>query len=90
MAAWKIGNALIVGLCLLSLGPAVPVAFSQTSLGTLRGAVADQQGGVLPGATITARHVATNTIQSTVSGEQISHGAANEIQTMASRAETIA
>jgi outer membrane receptor protein involved in Fe transport len=36
---------------------------AQTALGTLRGAVLDEQGGALPGATVTIRHVDTNTVQ---------------------------
>jgi outer membrane receptor protein involved in Fe transport len=48
---------------------ATPAA-AQTSLGTLRGIVSDEQRGVLPGATVTARHVATNTTHTTVSGER--------------------
>jgi outer membrane receptor protein involved in Fe transport len=43
---------------------------AQTALGTLRGVVLDQQGGALPGATVTVRQVETNTVQTTVtSGE---------------------
>ncbi len=38
-------------------------AAAQTALGTLRGVVLDQQGGVLPGVTITVRQVETNTLQ---------------------------
>jgi Carboxypeptidase regulatory-like domain/TonB-dependent Receptor Plug Domain len=34
--------------------------FAQTSLASLRGKVADEQGGVLPGATVTARQIETN------------------------------
>lgn len=43
-------------------------AAAQTALGTLRGAVLDEQGAALPGATITIRHVDTNTIETLVSG----------------------
>src|SRR5438552_9538161 len=39
---------------------------AQTSLATLRGKVTDEQGGVLPGATVTARHVETNTTRTGV------------------------
>ena len=45
-------------------------AAAQTSLGTLRGTVTDEQRAVLPGATVTVRHVATNTVQSTVTGDR--------------------
>jgi len=41
-------------------------AFAQTSLATLRGKAMDQQGGVLPGATVTVRHVETNTTRTSV------------------------
>src|SRR5947209_10775716 len=40
--------------------------FAQTSLATLRGKAIDQQGGVLPGATVTVRHVETNTTRTSV------------------------
>ncbi len=43
---------------------------AQTALGTLRGVVLDQQGGALPGATVTVRQVETNTVQTiATSGE---------------------
>jgi len=45
-------------------------ATAQTSLGTLRGIVGDEQRGVLPGATVTVRHLATNTTHSTVTGDR--------------------
>ena len=34
--------------------------FAQTSLASLRGKVSDEQGGVLPGATVTVRQIETN------------------------------
>src|SRR5262245_24010931 len=46
---------------------AAPPAPAQTALGTVRGAVLDQQGAVLPGVTITLRQVETNTAQIAVS-----------------------
>ncbi len=42
------------------------VASAQTALGTLRGTVVDEQGGALPGVTITIRHLETNTVESVV------------------------
>lgn len=42
------------------------VLAAQTALGTLRGTIADEQGGALPGVTVTIRHVGTNTVQTTV------------------------
>src|SRR5438552_2201772 len=44
----------------------VSAASAQTSLATLRGKVTDQQGGVLPGATVTARQTETNTTRTSV------------------------
>ena len=43
--------------------------FAQTSLATLRGKVTDQQGGVLPGVTVTARQTDTNTTRSGATNE---------------------
>lgn len=60
------GFALV--LVLGFLGSAAP-ALAQTSFGTFRGAIADEQGGVLPGVTVTARQTATNTTQVAVTGE---------------------
>src|SRR5262247_226023 len=58
-------------LCALGLIAALlaaaPPAPAQTALGTVRGAVLDQQGAVLPGVTITLRQVDTNTSQTVVS-----------------------
>jgi outer membrane receptor protein involved in Fe transport len=44
-------------------------ASAQTSLATLRGKVLDEQGGVLPGATVTARQTETNTTRTGVTNE---------------------
>jgi hypothetical protein len=43
---------------------------AQTALATLRGTALDEQGGALPGATVTVRQVDTNTVQTTVTGSQ--------------------
>jgi outer membrane receptor protein involved in Fe transport len=43
---------------------------AQTALGTLRGTVLDDQGGALPGATVTVRQIETNTVTTSTSGEQ--------------------
>jgi hypothetical protein len=43
-----------------------PASDAQTIQATIRGKVVDQQGGVLPGVTITARHVDTNTTRTVV------------------------
>ena len=53
--------ALIAALVAASPGSA------QTALGTVRGAVLDQQGAVLPGVAVTLRQVDTNTSQTVVS-----------------------
>ena len=44
----------------------VASASAQTSMGIVRGSVNDEQGGGLPGVTVTARQVETNTTRSTV------------------------
>jgi outer membrane receptor protein involved in Fe transport len=44
-------------------------AASQTTFATLQGRITDDQGAVLPGATVTARHVSTNTTKSVVTTE---------------------
>src|SRR5262245_66580407 len=56
------GAAVAMCVCLV---PAFAVA--QTSFAALAGTVTDAQGGSLPGATITLRHVDTNTTRSGVS-----------------------
>src|SRR5262245_60223093 len=45
-----------------------PASAQTLTTGTLSGTVADQQGGVLPGATVTATHEPTGTKYETVSG----------------------
>jgi hypothetical protein len=57
-------------LVLLTLGVliAASAARAQTALGTLRGVVLDQQGGALPGVTVTMRQVSTNTMTTAVTG----------------------
>ncbi len=57
--------AVVVGL----LAVTIP-AFAQTALGTLRGTVRDQQGGALPGVTLTVRQVETNTATTVVTGAE--------------------
>jgi outer membrane receptor protein involved in Fe transport len=44
----------------------VALASAQTALGTLRGIVLDEQGGALPGVTVTVRQADTNTVQTIV------------------------
>src|SRR5580765_930761 len=55
-------SSLVAGLLLFAV-----VVDAQTALGTSRGTVLDEQGGALPGVTVTIRHVETNTVQTTVS-----------------------
>ena len=50
---------------LLTMGLAAP-AWAQGERGVIGGTVADAQGGVLPGVTVTARNINTGVIQSTV------------------------
>src|SRR5438045_1156064 len=64
----KVRLALGLALALCVLGAAAGSA--QTALGSLRGSVLDQQGGTLPGVAVTARHVATNTVQTTVTAAE--------------------
>ncbi len=56
-------------LVALAAAFAAPVR-AQTAFATLRGTVHDEQGGVLPGVTITVRQLETNTTRSTVTNEQ--------------------
>ncbi len=58
-----------LALVALAFATTVPPVHAQTSLATLRGKVTDQQGAVLPGATVTARQTETNTIRTGVSNE---------------------
>lgn len=53
----------------LALATTLPSVHAQTSLATLRGKITDQQGAVLPGATVTARQTETNTVRTGVSNE---------------------
>ena len=60
---------LVVGV-LLAVLLAAASGGAQTALGTLRGTVLDDQGGALPGASITVRQIETNSVATTTSGEQ--------------------
>lgn len=57
----------LLALVVLWMLVAVPVVSAQTGQAELRGTVLDEQGGVLPGATITARHVETGATRTVVS-----------------------
>lgn len=69
MTSRNLGRMLAAALLIEAALSLVP-AGAQTSMGTLRGIVSDEQRGVLPGATITARHLATNATHTTVTGER--------------------
>ena len=45
-------------------------AIGQATTGTIRGVVRDQQGGVVPGVTVTVRQVDTNVVRTTVTSAQ--------------------
>lgn len=62
-------KASIVALAVLAIALMVPPSVgAQTALGTIRGTLQDEQGGALPGVTVTARQTATNMTQTAVSG----------------------
>src|SRR5438034_11762868 len=55
-----------ISVVAVALTVTASAAVAQTSLATLRGKVTDEQGGVLPGATVTARQIETNTTRTSV------------------------
>ena len=65
LAANRLAAGIIVALALTI----AVSASAQTSLATLRGKVLDEQGGVLPGATVTVRQTETNTTRTGVTNE---------------------
>src|SRR3954447_16783472 len=62
-AVWSLAAA----LC-LSLLASAPLAAQTVTTGNITGVVADAQGGVLPGAVVTATHTETGTSYEAVSG----------------------
>src|ERR1035437_10226900 len=62
----RLVDGIVASLAVLML---VASASAQTSLATLRGKVLDEQGGVLPGATVTVRQTETNTTRTGVTNE---------------------
>jgi outer membrane receptor protein involved in Fe transport len=61
-------SCLLCGVLTAPLPLMLGAAGAQTALGTLRGDVIDEHGGALPGVTITARDLQTNTVVRAVSG----------------------
>jgi len=62
------GRSGYVGLLAMLACLAFPTApAAQSTTGTMRGTVRDEQGAVVPGATLTMRNVATNAVQTAVS-----------------------
>jgi len=57
-----------LALCLGLAGLGVRPAHAQSTTGNLSGTVIDESGGVLPGATVSAKHEPTGTQSSTVTG----------------------
>jgi outer membrane receptor protein involved in Fe transport len=71
-------RASLIALAVLAIALTVaPAVTAQTALGTIRGTLQDEQGGALPGVTITARQTATNTTQTAVSGTSGQYFVAN-------------
>jgi hypothetical protein len=59
---------LLAFLSFCALAPAGPLA-AQTTFAELRGTVVDEQGAAVPGATVTATHVETGQVRTTVTSE---------------------
>src|SRR5688572_6248595 len=52
----------ILCCCFVLFGLTVPAAFAQETTATVTGTVTDQSGGVLPGVSVSLRHVATGRV----------------------------
>ena len=65
MTGHSASKRILIALSLVSASVAI---FGQTTA-SIRGTIRDEQGAILPRATLTARQVDTNTVRSTVSGE---------------------
>src|SRR5438552_9507176 len=55
-------GAIVLLMTVLLLSPVSSSAIAQTNTGEVGGVVKDISGGVLPGATVTARHAATGAV----------------------------
>jgi outer membrane receptor protein involved in Fe transport len=62
----RLADGIVASLAVLMLAASTS---AQTSLATVRGKVVDQQGGALPGATVTVRQAETNTTRTGVTNE---------------------
>jgi hypothetical protein len=61
---------LVLCCCLTLFALTTPAAFAQETTATVGGMVTDQSGGVLPGATISLKHLATGRLYETVTGTE--------------------
>jgi hypothetical protein len=66
MAALRRLSLCVVGVVLLAFG----LVEAQSTTGVIQGLVRDEQQGVVPGATVTVRHVDTNMTRVVVTGDQ--------------------
>jgi Carboxypeptidase regulatory-like domain/TonB dependent receptor len=64
---WSRLACAIGAACVLMLGAAAPLFAQSTTDGAIGGLVSDQSGGSVPGATVTARNLATNSTAEAVS-----------------------
>ena len=67
---WKLtAHALAAGTIVVAFAGAAAAA-GQVGMATARGTVTDEQGGVLPGVTVTVRHPETNTARTITTNDQ--------------------
>jgi len=66
MTAFRRLAWLFLCVCLASTAPAI----AQSTTGTIQGTVRDNQGGIIPGATVTLRNIDTNISRDTVTAEE--------------------
>ena len=65
--AWLAGAAMVMSAMLCGLSTTV---LAQSTTGTIQGVVRDDQGGVVPGATVTVRNVGTGQSRTQASDDQ--------------------